>query len=253
MTVHNLESQALRDAPMCHYKYDLIMFTPPVGGQRQVYTEIASQLASLGFLAITIDHPSISGAVEMSNGSILYNVVGETLGFREAGLVQTADLNVVRAFVADASAEHSPLWAQTAEVNPNSTCVLGHGLGGSIAMRMIAKDMISCGMNLDNRMPMPAPFSEKDILSSTQKKNITSSYSGDSKPDADLSLDYFEGKVESAAVVLGANMANKLQDFSNGMREFVVNEISRITCHVMGTCDDFVAKRSLPEDGWGYG
>lgn len=185
--LNNLDSWALRDAPVCPSNYDVIMMSPPVGGQRQVYTEIASQLASLGFIVVTVDHPSLSGVVKMSDGSFVYNTAGESIEYRESELLQVANLKtVMETLASDELAMHSPLWTQEAVINTNNSCILGHGLGGRVSMLMVANGMTSCGMVLDDRMPMPGPFSEKNSPVSPSRAQESSTFAHDSDDEEDL-------------------------------------------------------------------
>lgn len=161
--LHNIESRALLNAPVCPYVYDLYMFSPPAGGQRQVYTEVASQIASLGFLVVTVDHPALSGAVNMSDGSLLYNTPGGVIDPGEAELLQVANLQaMLSTLTADEPLKNSSLGAQKFTVN--TACISGHGLGGRATIRLMDNRMVSCGRVLDNSLPMPAPFDKEDFF-----------------------------------------------------------------------------------------
>lgn len=229
--LYNLESWALRDAPICPSTYDLIMLSPPVGGQRQVYTEIASQLASLGFLVVTVDHPSLSGAVEMSDGSFLYNVAGEAIEYREAELIQVANLRTVMDTLAsDELSMHSPLWTHEAMVSANNTCILGHGVGGRVSMLMVANGMVSCGMVLDDRMPMPGPFSQENTPVSSKRPQDPPDFAPD--PDTD-DLGTVHPYPEDLIVELpNTPVLRKIIGLAKGAADYAASGIFKLVCYL---------------------
>lgn len=252
-SLNNLNSWALLDAPICPSTYDLIMFSPPVGGQRQVYTEIASQIASLGFLVVTVDHPSISGAVEMSDGSLLYNVAGDVIDYRETQLIQTANLRtIVSILTADESSVHSPLWIQTAVVNANTSCILGHGLGGEASMLMVANGMTSCGMVLDNRMPMPGPFSEKNTPDSSKSSPDSPDFAPD-EDAVDLSTVHPYPQEIIDQGLPKSPVLRKMVGIARGAVSFALEGIVKLFRYIVipdDSHDDTFEKRSLPDEIW---
>lgn len=246
--LNNLDSWALRDAPICPSAYDLIMISPPVGGQRQVYTEIASQLASLGFLVVTVDHPSLSGAVAMSDGSLIYNMAGEVIQYREAELIQLANLKVIMDNLSnDELSGFSPLLTQEALVNANTSCVLGHGLGGQVSMLMVANGIVSCGMVLDDRMPMPGPFSEENTpVSPMQTEDPPVFVPGEDQANLETVHPYPQEIIEDG--LPQSPVLRKMLAIAKGAAEYAALGIFKLVCFITNQdCfeDEHLEKRSL--------
>lgn len=100
--LHNLMSQAVNNAPFCKGQYPMVIFAPAAGGQRQAYTQAASELASLGHAVLTVDHSYLSGAVESpSDETVRLSTFGDWITPGEALRIQTTDLQVIRNLLVD--------------------------------------------------------------------------------------------------------------------------------------------------------
>ncbi|ROW07272.1 hypothetical protein VMCG_03845 [Cytospora schulzeri] len=175
--MHNLMSQALEDAPVCKGEYTMVMFTPAVGGQRQAYTQAASELAFLGYIAITVDHLYISGFVELSDGTIQDVSHGDRTLVEQAGFEQLEDIkHLGNSLTLGAVANRLPIWENQAFIT-SYFCVFGHGLGGEIA-DVLAWENLTCGGHLEGLLTLPFPLDRGDldtvVANSVQKRSVGS-------------------------------------------------------------------------------
>ncbi|ROW09956.1 hypothetical protein VPNG_06348 [Cytospora leucostoma] len=160
--MHNVMSHAVKDALICQGEYSVVIFTPPANGQRQAYTQFASQLASLGHIAVTVDHPYLSGFVELDDGTVHASTIGDSINNFEAGFVQYDDI----AFLEKLLTNHfKQLPSQYRPANLTSNiCVFGHGLGGQVAQNLVANGVAACGGHLEGLLTLPYPLNEVDAL-----------------------------------------------------------------------------------------
>ncbi|KUI72006.1 Platelet-activating factor acetylhydrolase [Cytospora mali] len=155
--MHNVMSHAVKNAPVCKGEYTMVMFTPAVGGQRQAYTQAASDLASLGYVAVTMDHLYLSGLVELSDGTVQAGMINETTNVLRAVDLQRRDIEFLgKALTHRAQLNQLPIWTKQAGVAPK-VCVFGHGLGGTIAYNIASKGQVACGGYLD-LLTLPYPL-----------------------------------------------------------------------------------------------
>ncbi|KUI61677.1 Platelet-activating factor acetylhydrolase [Cytospora mali] len=161
--MHNVMSHAVKNAPVCKGEYTMVMFTPAIGGQRQAYTQAASDLASLGYVAVTMDHLYLSGFVELSDDTVQAGMINETTDVLRAVELQKRDIEFLgEALTHRAQLNQLPIWTKQAGVAPK-VCVFGHGLGGTIAYNIASKGRVACGGYLD-LLTLPYPLNRGDSI-----------------------------------------------------------------------------------------
>lgn len=231
--IHNLLSQAVKDSPVCADTYSMIMLTPPVGGQRQAYTEIATELASNGMVVVTVDHSLLSGVVEVDDNIILSNLGLEMILSREAVNTYIFDIAAVQKQLTNKT--HMMNWNGMlgTEIDPNSTCVLGHGTGGLAAQTMVANNMVPCGGRLHRRL-IPAPYTDEDVFHQA-------GFSQAANPVVD---EYELGReLTNVTGALSQVLGERLRNMANGLRKTMMDSLSSLICRVVGTCGTLVQKR----------
>lgn len=231
--IHNLLSQAVKDAPVCPDTYTMVMITPPVGGQRQAYTEIATELASNGVVVVTVDHSLLSGVVDVGDDIILYNLGLEMILSREAVNTYIFDMAAVERQLTNKT--HSLNWNGMlgVEIDPNNTCVLGHGTGGVAALTMVANNMVSCGGRLHHRL-MPAPYTDEDVFYQPDSSRTASPVDAEHELNRELT---------DVAGALNDAIGERLKNMVKGLRKTMMDSLSSLICRVMGTCGTLVEKR----------
>ncbi|KJZ70906.1 hypothetical protein HIM_09699 [Hirsutella minnesotensis 3608] len=132
-------------------KYPVVLFSPGLGAPRAVYAAGARDLASLGYVVITIDHPHDASIVEFPDGTAIMGANITTIPQIEQALkVRAADVS----FVIDQL--HAPVALQKltagfpGQLDTSKIAMYGHSLGGATAAAAILKDKrILGGMNWD--------------------------------------------------------------------------------------------------------
>ncbi|RYP23414.1 hypothetical protein DL765_001119 [Monosporascus sp. GIB2] len=132
-------------------RYPLVVFSPGLGNTRLLYSAIAQQLSSTGYIVVTVDHPYDAGIVTFPDNSTILAANITT----DAQIVD--DLNVrVRdvSFVLDQLHRSSII----SKLIPGLTCgldtskvgIYGHSLGGATAAEaMLSDSRLTGGVNID--------------------------------------------------------------------------------------------------------
>lgn len=217
--LHNLYTQALVDAPVCTGHWPLVLLTPPVGGQRQVYTQYASELASKGTIVATIDHPLLSGAVELESGDFLFNAAGQMITHGEDIGIMAADALFVAARLTYEQRSLPPkVFHPGTCIEPRGVCVFGHGAGGNAAELLASEYSGMCGRSLDGRFELPSPFREKDVFRSKEDDEAPE----EPQPPAE-SVDNF--------------LFDKLEAMMKAIQKLLLKKSSLMLCRIVGACD----------------
>lgn len=134
----------------------VIIFSSGLGASRRVYTALVEDLASHGFIVISIDHPFEADIVEFSDGSVILSVLPETP--TDADIAQFTDirmkdtlftLNALRTIV------YSTLGVER-ETPLGGIGIFGHSFGGAIAANvMLVKKCVVAGINMDGMLRGP--------------------------------------------------------------------------------------------------
>lgn len=227
--MRNMESQALLNAPICPDKYPMIMLSPPVGGQRQAYTQLASDIASYHHLVVTVDHAFQSGAVETESGRVLFNLAGGLLNPRAANLGRVVDLTAVSLHFND-SANLDPLLSTPGtEIDLSNAFVFGHGQGGLVAKMMVADNLLSSGGTLDDLIQMPAPYNESNVLYKPRHKPSQTPKlqpQPTSEPNAGAGDD---------ADHLNDGLCERLKNLAQGLKKTILDSLTSLVCRVVST------------------
>ncbi|RDW92357.1 hypothetical protein BP5796_01751 [Coleophoma crateriformis] len=145
-------------------KFPLLIFSPAFGTSRLMYSSLASEIASYGFVVVTIDHPGDVDIVEFpDNSTIISPFLSVT---DEAGLIaftneaqntRVADVSYVLDQLSLPSTLQSlglPCALKTSKVG-----IFGHSLGGSSALIAIQNDTRFEGaINMDGYIFGPPPY-----------------------------------------------------------------------------------------------
>ncbi|OLN86676.1 putative 1-alkyl-2-acetylglycerophosphocholine esterase [Colletotrichum chlorophyti] len=135
-----------RNAP----KFPLVLFSPGWGNPRLLYGAMAREVASHGFVVVTIDHPYDPSFVEFPDGDIYRAVDIDT-----DNIPALEALTQVRAqdvsFVLNHLQEH-----RVPRVDLGRIIMFGHSLGGATAAAVMLNDSrVSGGINLDGMLLSP--------------------------------------------------------------------------------------------------
>ena len=150
--------------------FPIILFSPGYRVPRLLYSAIAEDLASYGYLVITVDHPYDSILVEYSDGRVVMpkppngSYVPPPRVDTPSGMNQAIDVRVQDlSFVLDqlhknnsVFVQHIPNFPSMIEVSQTKVGVFGHSLGGaSSATVMLHDSRFLCGACLDGKMSGP--------------------------------------------------------------------------------------------------
>lgn len=194
----NIASQAVLNASAVGgTEYSMTLLTPPIGGQRQAYTQASSRIpcqrplpslslrvfstqqpcltvcdiklatemvASTQQIVVTVDHSYQSGAVELKDHKVLYNLAGPLIKAREADFARAFDLMAVANYFYNLSGTGSASAWASFKIVSNNTRIFGHGQGGLVAKALVDEHIFADGGSLDGLVRMPAPYVEMNVL-----------------------------------------------------------------------------------------
>lgn len=149
-----IDTHAVALAPLAprDRAWPVVIFSPGYGAPRAVYTGLATQLASRGFVVFVLDHPYESAVTQLPDG----RVVGlqeifppdRSQYMPDQQIVRTADI----AFVIDQLARPealSPL-LRGGRIAAAKVAVIGHSFGGAVsAMAMSEDPRVVAAANID--------------------------------------------------------------------------------------------------------
>lgn len=151
-TLSSLTSTLVRDgSPISNTSFPTLIFGPGgVGPPCEIYTILASELASRGYRVFGLDHPYEQPFVRYPNGTGLYGLPvlfdAYTLDFLAA--LQTIRIKEISAFIDNIPTTVAEQLGTA--VNATHIGALGHSLGGAAALgAMIADGRIASGINMD--------------------------------------------------------------------------------------------------------
>lgn len=174
-TVQSFTSRSYNSAPILlsqnsSFDFPILLFSPGYGNSRLIYTTIAENIASLGYLVITVDHPFDVAFIEYENGTAAawtdiafadYTQPVPYVNARVTDLQFVLDELTDPEFIAripgignstESSAGYeyseSPTTFQTEIIG-----AFGHSLGGVAALTALNTDTrFTCGINLDGAL-----------------------------------------------------------------------------------------------------
>jgi dienelactone hydrolase len=144
---HSCENGAVAQAGG---KFPVILFNPALDGRRTQSTFLTEELASQGYIVISLDHLGLTGQVELADGTVmdsLPNPIAHLTGMsmeREyqilGGLVEQETKDTVRVLDAltswSADPDRSPFPALAPHMDLGRIGSMGHSLGGSVAVEI---------------------------------------------------------------------------------------------------------------------
>lgn len=145
-----IDTHAEAGAPLAHSQkaWPVVILSPGYGAPRAVYTGLATQLASRGFVVFALDHPYESAVTRLPDGQ----VVGTKEIFPpdrrrympDQQVVRTADIR----FVIDQLSDRQPITG--GRIDASRVAVIGHSFGGAAAAMTLSEDpRVVAAANID--------------------------------------------------------------------------------------------------------
>ncbi|MEV0562440.1 hydrolase [Dactylosporangium sp. NPDC050588] len=146
-------------APALPGRRPVVLYSPGFGVERTAGTAVAEELASHGYIVVTIDHTHDSPLVEFPGGRVARSAVPPPTGepgeeerlIAKALAARVADTRFVLDWLARPQrALPSGLWHA---VDQRAIGMIGHSLGGTTAAQTMLEDRrVKAGVNLDGAM-----------------------------------------------------------------------------------------------------
>lgn len=140
-------------------RYGLVVLSPGLGVGRRSLTGLAEQLASLGYVAVSVDHAHESTGTAFPGGRMLgcaaCDQIHSAADFTHATRIRAADLS----FVIDSLTGTPAVWRGAGIIDSSRIAAVGHSLGGSAAVALLARDRrVHAGVDMDGTLgeAMPA-------------------------------------------------------------------------------------------------
>ncbi|MFS8099664.1 prolyl oligopeptidase family serine peptidase [Lentzea alba] len=136
--------QARVDAPPIKKRWPVVLFSPGLQAPREFYTSTADDLASRGYVVVTVSHTYESLAVEFPGNRVVYGGIdGSPETMKKVIDTRVADMR----FVLD-KLPSLHKWADTSRVG-----IAGHSSGGYTAGETMVHDRrFDAGINIDGGM-----------------------------------------------------------------------------------------------------
>jgi predicted dienelactone hydrolase len=153
-------TRGTHDAPPARRRDRLpvVLFSPGFGAQRNSSSAAVTELASHGYLVVTVDHTHDATAVEFPGGRVEPNTLVPLLeGLGDPDELTELALRMTRVRVAD-------LRFVLDELGIARAGVFGHSLGGATAALLVHEDpRVRAGINLDGT-PYGSPALDKPFM-----------------------------------------------------------------------------------------
>ncbi|PFH59946.1 hypothetical protein XA68_11685 [Ophiocordyceps unilateralis] len=134
--------------------YPVVIFSPGLSGSRMMYAAGARDLASQGYVVITIDHPYDASIVEFPDGTVIRGInITTPADILHAVMVRAADVTfLINQLHDNVGLEHLTA-GFSGVVDVEKMAIYGHSLGGATAAEVMLKDnRLLGGMNWDGQM-----------------------------------------------------------------------------------------------------
>ncbi|KAK9766008.1 hypothetical protein K7432_005239 [Basidiobolus ranarum] len=151
-TLQALQTHIHLGAPIAQSDSPIVLFSPGLGTSRYLHTSLLTDIASRGYLVVSIDHPYDAHVVEFPDGKLITGVIGRDWTVEQitqAASVRSQDVS----FVLDQLntfkiTKHIPALRKKLDVR--RVAMFGHSLGGATAATAMLNDTrIIAGANLD--------------------------------------------------------------------------------------------------------
>lgn len=170
-------------------QHPVVLFMPAEGTTRLFYSQIASTIASNGYIVLTIDTPYDVDIVQYSDGSVTFLnqtiVSGNATEQLEAGIlaVQTRaqDASFVLDSLSNLTLSHSLVPNMPPSgLNTTRVAMFGHSLGGAATLAVLENDdRVVGGINMDGAFFPPT------IQQGTNKPFMIMAHSNHTRVDSD--------------------------------------------------------------------
>ncbi len=145
-----LASLAPSDQP-----WPVVIFSPGYGAPRAVYTGLATQLASRGFVVVVLDHPYESAVTQLPDGRVVGTQEMLLPGERDRisymtrqQIVRVADMRFVIDQLAHPDALSPPL--RGGRIDASKVAAIGHSFGGAASIAALSEDArVVAAVNID--------------------------------------------------------------------------------------------------------
>lgn len=155
----NIDTHGITDAPISteQAKWPVVVFLNGYGASRAFYTSLITQLASRGYVVLSIDHPYEAAVTQLADGRIVTTTEHFTDDDpdRSKFMRGRTDLRVADVkFVLDQIARADAIGpALAGHLDLDHIAAIGHSLGGATAaLAMDADDRIKAAVNIDGTL-----------------------------------------------------------------------------------------------------
>lgn len=164
-------------------QYPLVLFMPGEGTSRHFYNQIASTVASTGYIVVTVDAPYDVDVVEYPDGSLaIYNRTlwgtEDQIALNQTGYLavetRSEDVSFVLDSLSNTNLAHSLIPnLPPSGLNTTHTAMFGHSLGGATAFSVLeSDDRILGGLDMDGGLYGPG------LLAGTSKPFMLMGHAG---------------------------------------------------------------------------
>jgi dienelactone hydrolase len=146
-----------RDCLSSRQDFPLVLFSPGFGGPRLIYSAIAQDLSSFGYIVITIDHPGDAAIVEFPDGTIITSAIPNPNAtvdeLTTSVAVRAQDASFVLDSVSQASIAKQLIPGARSGLDVEKVVMFGHSLGGATAVSASHEDPRIVGaVDMDGRL-----------------------------------------------------------------------------------------------------
>ncbi|MFL1375809.1 MULTISPECIES: acetylhydrolase [unclassified Nocardiopsis] len=136
--------------------YPLVLVSPGAGHNAMLYSAVAEDLASHGFVVAGIDHAYEAGPVEFPDGRILECDACGQERWAEGAVQRGADVSFLLDRLTGADGA-DPAWRWSEVVDASRVGMAGHSWGGAAAAEALrAEERVDAGINYDGPYYPPA-------------------------------------------------------------------------------------------------
>ncbi|WP_326642493.1 lipase [Nonomuraea fuscirosea] len=133
-------------------KLPVLLYSPGANASRSYGTGVAEELASRGYVVVTMDHTYDAAVVEFPGGRVATNPKGEITDFVKAAKVRADDAR----FVLDQLTAHQLPAGLSGVLDMQRIGMFGHSLGGATtSSAMYADKRVKAGLGLDGAVLGP--------------------------------------------------------------------------------------------------
>lgn len=144
----------------------LVVLSPGFGFPRATLTGLATDLASRGYVVVSVDHVHESAGTELADGSLASCAACDTDDYAGVPRGRARDLS----FVLDRMLR--PAVVRRLDLDPRRVALVGHSIGGNSAVSTLAADRrVDAAINLDGTFfdPVTAPIRKPVLLMGSRK------------------------------------------------------------------------------------